>query len=211
MSNEIVGNPAKVNSDEMSQALDLLTRPIPQTMRLEVFERDFLPFFNLKGIEKEIVDEMLADLSRNHMGLKTTEKDLIHNLMNNWMSKVRSAYLPTDIVDRDGNVVYTVPAVLRAPDSPVNVPGHILVQLLETASNKYNVLPMEGNNFFRMEILPHVKTGQVTIEELQQWNKIFDHYGMPRYNIPGEETVNPQVKTTESSIDPDAECDYDFD
>lgn len=211
MSDQVKGNPAnQQNTEAVAEALELLTRPVTQSMRLDVFERDFLPFFDLRGIEKEVVDEMLDDITRNCEGIRKTEKALIQNVMNNWLSKVRSPFLETNIIDREGNIVFVVPAILRSPENPVDLPAAELFQRVETGINMYNVLPQSGNNFFRNNILPYVKEGKMEMKEYLQWNKIFDHYGMPRYTLPGEEVAAAKAAEVASQQDPDAESSYDF-
>lgn len=199
------------NTPIMEQSLDFLTRKQPQQMRLERFERDFLPFFNLKGIEKEIVQEMLDDLSRYHGGLKQTEKDLVGNLMTRWLDAVRSPTQPTEIIENDGTVVYVVPPILNSEGYPTDLPGTELCQLIETAGNQYNVLPISGDNFVKERILPHVKSPEMSVEDCKLWNVIFDRYGMPRYTIPGEEVPKPANAVNNTNDDPDAECEYELD
>ena len=209
---QITGNPAnQQNTPIMEQALEFLTRPVRQTMREDIFERDFLPFFDLRGIEREIVDEMLADMERS-TGLKQTERDLVGNMISRWMGYVRSAYLETDIVNPEGKILFSVPPLLRSPDEIISCSGEKMAQLIETANNHYNVHPNEGNKFFINRILPNLVTHHISIEELQKWNIIFDYYGLPRYTIPGEEApAGAGVAGTTDPVDEDSSCDYEFD
>lgn len=209
--NVIKGNPANdQNTPVMVQALEFLTRPVRQSMREEVFERDFLPFFDLRGIDSEVVQEMIGDMERS-TGLKQTESALVGNMISRWMNSVRSAYLETDVVNAEGKILFAVPPLLRSPDDIISIGGEKMAQLIETANNHYNVHPVEGDNFFKKRILPHVIQHTVSIEEIKKWNLIFDYYGLPRYTVPGEEVLTTDAGVAVDQPDEDSMCDYNFD
>jgi hypothetical protein len=206
------GNPAsRDNTKEDTQMLDFLVRKPAQKLRQDIFERDFLPFFDLRGMDKEVADKMLQDMrAASGDAYDFDEKHLVGNMMQRWIESVPSPYLPTEIVAADGTVMFTVPAIFRAPRDSLRIGGEEMFQLIETAGNMYNVHPAEGDRFIKQRILPNVILHAGSYDEIRQWNVIFDYYGFPRYTLPGEaESTKPNAVEEDSAVD-DNDDDYEL-
>lgn len=198
------------NDDKISNALDFLTKPVAQRMAYNTFFTQFLPFFDLNGIEKEIVDEMLADMSAR-TGQHHTEKDLFGNLLSRWTEFVSSPYKNTEIVNEEGVIVYVVPPILdNTHETPVDADPEKLARLVEQASNQEKIHPKLADRYIEKHIAPLVRPPVLNIEHIRMWNKIFDYHGMRKYPLDDDPSTNG---TNNTPVDNDDESvsmlDYD--
>lgn len=176
------------NDEKVASALDFLTKPQMQRMAYNTFYTQFLPFFDLEGIDPDVVNEMLSDMS-NRTGAEHTEKDLMGNLIGKWVEYVPSPFKPTEIIDGDGSVVYVVPPILDNSRASIEGDASKIYALVDQASNQAKVHPSLGDRFIKEKIIPLVSGSVINIEYVKMWNVIFDHHGMKKFNIGDEEKV----------------------
>lgn len=165
------------NDERMVSVFDTLLKPPVAKMQERVFVENFLPFLNPKGLPKEHVEQMLATMEAR-TGNRHTEKDLIGNMMNQWLEYTGNPYIECEVYDQEGKHIFTVPALFQRQDIIKETDAARLPELIENAYNQSRVLPMMGTNFINQHISPLFHHPTLTAEFIKQWNVIFERYGM---------------------------------
>jgi len=121
-----------------------------------------------------------------------------------WANIAGSVYKPVNIVNKNGEVLYTVPPIMNnTVINPISNSKTSLAHVVATAKQYSNIHPVQGRNYLMAELTQRATIMNVpknVLENLHQWNEIFTRYGRPK--IAEEQPV--------SEKNGDGLADYDF-
>ena len=197
MSNVI--GPAEQNDQKISDALATLCIPPRAIMHVEVFRVKFLPFFSLKGLPKEDIDKML-DLMSRRTGAKHTEKDLIGNMINEWILEVKNPYLKVDVIDDNRKVLYTIPPIFDQTRDAVKQTDQSIVRLIEQVGHQARVHEKLGERYMHSAVLPLIDNPHYSLEYFEMWNKVFAANNLPLYDLSAVGGKNETAETPTSDV-----------
>lgn len=185
----------RLTDREMRMMDSLLTIP-RRKMPLSLFEKEYLPFLSSVPVPKEVVEAMLARMSRI-TNQPHTVQDLTGNLLNQWMEYHQSpgaVYMMVDIMHEE-QVVYTVPPLLENRNVLVDgVDNQLLHQLTNHSANLATVYAGLADKFVKDELLPLIVPGNINPEHVEMWNRIYDYHNLPRITI-GENGIQSTAAT----------------
>ncbi len=146
---------------ELIENTDHLTK-LPEP----IFKEHFLPFFT---------------------GQKSTTEN--PNVMQEWVSVAGSAMAKVDIINQDGETIFTVPPIYDS--NIIKTAKDKLSQSFSDIYAQYNMhsnnLPMAGEKYlaeaFSEKIPTLLKPSETSSENQQGWEKIFQHYGLNEFNV----------------------------
>ena len=90
-----------------------------------------------------------------------------------------TAFSEVDVVDNDGEVLFSVPSILMRQDKllPDGVASDI-GDIMHRADNMNRVMPGRGNDFIRNEITNKIKGPQTLSLYQSRWDSIFTRYDL---------------------------------
>lgn len=174
----------QVNDPKISEAFEILGNIAKPVMSEQKFREKYLPFLKLEPIPQEHIDFLLEKMRAVTGRVKHTEKDLIGNLTNEWLTDVGSMYADVDIVDEKGEVIFTVPAFFDRAQTPIKDAGSF-ARNAEHAALQAEVMPTEATRFINKTMLPLVNGTITNVEYAEKWNKIYRYYDLPLFKING--------------------------
>lgn len=134
---------------------ELVTQKEKQYIPEIVFKETFLGFF--KTMSAEGIDDTLAK---------------------KWVDFAGSPYNEVDVIDKTGNVMYTVPGLLSRPNVDKALGKNVnFDKMVTTYELKRNRLPEVGDRYLAAELdnIPNSITANVA-EDALRWKQIFDRY-----------------------------------
>lgn len=187
----------EVNDPKVSEAFEILGNISKPVMSEQKFREKYLPFLKLEPIPKEHIEYLLARMSAATGRAKHTEKDLIGNLTNEWLSDVGSMYADVDIVNERDEVIFTVPAFFDRAQTPIK-DSDKFARNAEHAALQAEVMPTEATRYINKTMLPLVNSVITNVEYAEKWNKIYRYYDLPLFKING--TSETTAETTNSNV-----------
>lgn len=133
-------------------------------------------------------------------------KDDVHlNLTTKWVAVAGSTMNPVDVIDNDGNKLFTVPPLmssdfLREQD---NLRGKSFNDIFNNAQNQAARLPTLGGRIIAAEGSAKINSMGVAPEnsQVEQWNAIFDRYGIDHPKTESGKPINTQKSNGSDELD----------
>lgn len=144
-------------------------------------------------------EEMIARLPENifvnkFLPLFASEAENVD--ISEWLNVSVNTYLPVDVINTKGEVLYRVPPLTRELPTKLSRRGQDSVyEMMETVAKKSSVNPNLGNNYLDRQLDLRIARLGVTPEEVVIWNDIFTRYGYkPIAEINGVEVSDSSEK-----------------
>ncbi len=105
-----------------------------------------------------------------------------------WQEIAGNVMRAIDVIDPSGNVLFTVPPVLRTyQEDSLDLKGMSLQDILITAERKSKFIPAQGKKHFDLFVLNNVKRNHALLADVKTWNSILARYGYaPLIALEGE-------------------------
>lgn len=95
-----------------------------------------------------------------------------------WLDVAGNAYRYVDVRSGD-EVLFTVPPLLkRSPTNVTRRPRDSMIEFMSLVEKKMAINPHLGRSFMDAELDHRVARLGIDLDETEQWNKIFERYGI---------------------------------
>lgn len=185
-------NRAKETDSELLKAMDyLLDNPRPRIPEA-LFIKRYLPLF--VNHEKSNIDE------RYHT-----------DAMGFWLAIAKTPYSEVEIISKNEQgqdfVRFVVPAIWDNSNELLHKrPGYSITEEIRTATEKANVIEIQGFKHLQENVFPMLKRAEVNQEYLTRWNAILTYYKQPGIT---DDAVVEEVKAVETKLSRDEDFEFD--
>lgn len=132
-----------------------------------------------------------------------------------WLDVAGNAQNPVRVINREGEVLFTVPPLLR--DVPFRGErgegdGNPINEVIEDALNQGRMSPVLGNRLVRSALEERLVRIPTDLNVLEQWNEIFRRYNYPEITVPQDvRDAWEEAKALSTGGSPSADNDLDTD
>ena len=117
--------------------------------------------------------------------------------VNAWINISNSPLAEVDVL-RGNELLFTVPPLLHAPDSLLEVLDKSQAyQNISQAALKYNVMPKLGEAHMKRWMDGTIPKQEIAFEHVHRWNEIFKRYNLPTIPLPENKQVDEKPAVTD--------------
>lgn len=159
----------------------------------EIDNEDKKAFTSLLEAPTRKVSE--RDFIRFFLPLFTNKKTEENVDIGKWLDVAGHANQAVDVVGPDGKTLFTVPPLLQDIEFK-SLPGgreHSLYEVVNLAREKAKIHPRYGIAHLEQGLANRIDKANLKLDTINQFNSIFERYGVEKIELPKEVTKNETV------------------